>query len=66
MKDIDCLIMAALKTDLAKEKYVLYRLRKDWALIVWGGGSPSFPALTAFSTQPCLFIRITLVGPIIS
>ena len=34
MKDIDCLIMAALKTDLAKEKYVLYRLRKDWALIV--------------------------------
>lgn len=52
MKDIDCLIMAALKTDLAKEKYVLYRLRKDWALIVGGGGSPSFPALPPSARNP--------------
>ena len=55
MKDIDCLVVAALKTDLAKEKYVLYRLRKDWALIVGEAA--------ARHSQP---YRIIQVGPTIS
>lgn len=51
MKDIDCLIMAALKTDLAKENMFFTGFER-LGVDRWGGGSPSFPALPPSARNP--------------